>query len=185
MPIIGILASAITGNLITGAYESIATVTVGSGGSATITFSSIPATYTHLQIRAIAKITGGSAGFSSSFLMNFNSDTAANYNGHILFGTGSSQGSTVPTGVNPVSAIWMETGSAEMAAHIIDILDYANVNKYKTIKALVGSDTNGAGVIELVSGAWRSTSAISSIVLSNGTNYAQYSSFALYGIKGA
>jgi hypothetical protein len=51
MPILGIIASAITGNLVTTSYESIETVTVGSGGSATVTFSSIPATYTHLQIK--------------------------------------------------------------------------------------------------------------------------------------
>jgi hypothetical protein len=54
MPILGIIASAITGNLVTTSYESIETVTVGSGGSATVlTFSSIPATYTHLQIRVL------------------------------------------------------------------------------------------------------------------------------------
>jgi hypothetical protein len=59
MPILGIIASAITGNLVTTSYESIATVTVGGGGSATIDFTSIPATYTHLQIRGIARSTNG------------------------------------------------------------------------------------------------------------------------------
>jgi hypothetical protein len=55
MPILGIIASAITGNLVTTSYESIATVTVGGGGAATVAFTSIPATYTHLQIRGIGR----------------------------------------------------------------------------------------------------------------------------------
>ena len=69
---------------------------------------------------------------------------------------------------------------------IIDILDYANTNKYKTFRSLVGSDTNDTnGAVGLASGSWRSTSAITSITLSNNVsgNLAQYSSFALYGIK--
>jgi hypothetical protein len=61
-PILGIMASQISGHLETGAYESISTVTVGGGGSATITFSSYSWHFTHLQVRAIVRDTGASYG---------------------------------------------------------------------------------------------------------------------------
>jgi hypothetical protein len=69
-------------------YESIATVTVGSGGSATIEFTSIPATYTHLQLRGLGRNTAGSAG-GSNIELQFNTDTATNYSSHYLRGSGS------------------------------------------------------------------------------------------------
>ena len=72
-------------------------------------------------------------------------------------------------------------------APIVDVLDYANTNKFKTIRNLEGFDVNGSGgLVALTSGLYRSTSAITSIKLTpNAGNYAQYSHFALYGIKGA
>ena len=61
-PILGIWASQNYSRYsITGSYESIATVTVGSGGSSYIEFTSIPGTYTHLQIRGILRNTGSSS----------------------------------------------------------------------------------------------------------------------------
>lgn len=170
----------------TNSYESIATQTFSSAGGG-FSFTSIPSTYKHLQVRAIARIDGGSSNYNSIFNMGFNNDTAANYSNHQLYGVGSgSGGAGVQTGANPTSAIWSETGSAQFAAHVIDILDYADTNKYKTARALVGTDTNGGGVIELVSGSWRSTSAINRIDFSfnGGGNFAAGSHFALYGIKG-
>jgi hypothetical protein len=68
---------------------------------------------------------------------------------------------------------------------VIDILDYANVNKYTTIRVLGGADLNGSGAINLVSGLWMNTAAVTSFLISaDSGNLAQYSSFALYGIKG-
>ena len=61
MPILGIIASSISGNLDANDFESIATVSVGSGGAANVEFTSIPATFTHLQIRAILKTTTSAA----------------------------------------------------------------------------------------------------------------------------
>jgi len=69
---------------------------------------------------------------------------------------------------------------------VIDILDYANANKYKTIRSLSGTDYNNSnGRLFYSSGNWRSTSAVTTITLTNdsGTNFTQYSSFALYGVK--
>ena len=54
-------------------YESIATVTVGAGGSSSISFTSIPSTYKHLQIRAITRDTGTS--YINNLAGYFNTDS--------------------------------------------------------------------------------------------------------------
>jgi hypothetical protein len=70
-------------------------------------------------------------------------------------------------------------------AGIIDILDYTNTNKYKTVRSLNGVDNNGSGALALNSSLWLNTAAITNITItSDGTLFDQYSSFALYGIKG-
>ena len=179
----GLLAAAGAAN----SYESIATVTVGSGGSATITFSSIPATYTHLQIRAICKTTAATSNINSIF-GQFNSDTGSNYARHFLNGSGSAAG--VGSGTSQTSMFFgtnIETlGTSAFAANVIDILDYANTNKYKTTRSLSGVDANGSGYVQFMSGLWLNTAAVTSItIFPNSDNFIQYSSFALYGIKGS
>ena len=64
---------------------------------------------------------------------------------------------------------------------------YKRQSKYKTQRTLGGYDNNGAGVVGLSSGVWMNTNAVTSItfVPGGGTNFVQYSSFALYGIKKA
>ena len=184
-PILGIWASAAQGAANAGSFESIATVTVGSGGSSSITFSSIPATYTHLQIRAIQF---NSSGGSYDTLYRFNSDSGNNYISHYLEGTGSSVGAGVAysSGATNYGSIGSNFYTTTPDVFVWDILDYANTNKYKTSRSLDGRDNNGAGNIKLASSLWMSTSAITSIVISNQSgNFAQYSHFALYGIKSA
>ena len=190
-PILGILASS-KPPAVPNSYESIATVTVGGGGSATITFSSIPSTYTHLQIRAIGKNTNAS-GAGTNLNLIFNSDSGANYSYHSIYGDGSSATATSGTstslmwiGHTTTSASSSPTATNIFAPLVTDILDYANTNKYKTIRTLNGNDTNStAGYLFFNSGSWRSTAAVTSMTLSNATaNFAEYSSFALYGIKG-
>jgi hypothetical protein len=174
-----------------GDYQSIATTTVGAGGSATITFSSIPSTYTHLQIRGITRLGSSTTGTNDIFI-RFNSDTAANYSRHALYGTGAtaaSNGSASTTSAYATRATSPRAGSTANAfgVFIIDILDYTNTNKNKTVRGLGGADTNDAnGIISIASGNWRSTSAITQIDITDelGYNFVQYSSFALYGIKG-
>ena len=79
----------------------------------------------------------------------------------------------------------IHTAASTFTAGVIDILDYANTNKYKTLRTLNGGDANGSGNIQIESGSWRNTAAITSITLThNGSGFTQYSSFALYGIKG-
>lgn len=75
--------------------------------------------------------------------------------------------------------------STNPSAVVVDILDYANTNKNKTIRVLAGVDNNGSGEVALNSGLWPSTSALNTIkILTTSGNLNQYSSFALYGIKG-
>ena len=184
MPILGIMAS--QGKALTD-YESIATTTL-TGNQTTITFSSIPSTYKHLQLRFIAKT--DRADTDDYVLMKLNGDAAANYSWHVLRGNGSvaiAGGSANASNIRLEYAASGNSGASNIfAGSVLDILDYADTNKYKTTRILNGMDLNGSGWIYLSSGNWRSTSAITSITLnpSFGTNFMQYSSFALYGIKG-
>lgn len=190
MPILGIYAS--SQFIQTGSYESIATTTVGSGGSATITFSSIPSTYKHLQLRTITRDENTVVG--SYFLGRFNSDaTAANYYAlHVLTGDGSSASSSAASNiVNGYSYFGRTAGGSSggasanvFATTIVDILDYSNTNKNKTVRSLLGVDNNGSGLVSFSSSLWMSTSAINNISIRAATgSFQQYSSFALYGIK--
>jgi hypothetical protein len=169
---------------VTVAYESIATVTVGSGGSSSIDFTSIPSGFSHLQIRGVGIGTGSSPNWYDAF-MQFNGDTAANYSYHALEGDGvsASAGASTPRS-NMIIGYF---GGVNVSAMVIDILDYANVNKYKTVKALTGlnqNNSNDRGIL-LVSNSWRSTSAITSIkIYPSSSSATQYTQFALYGIKG-
>ena len=166
-----------------GAYDSIATTTL-TGSQASITFSSIPATYTHLQIRGIMG-DAGTGGVSGQ--IQFNSDTGNNYSTHFITGTNSVISSNADASTSSIYINAWRQGSNVFGAVILDILDYANTNTYKTTRSLGGGDANGAtGFTRFVTGNWRSTSAITSItIFQNNGNLTQYSSLALYGIKGA
>ena len=192
---IGIYASQISGHLFapSGAYDSIATATVGSGGTGTITFSSIPATYTHLQIRLIGR-TNRSTAAIDALNMRFNSDTGSNYvTNHYIQGNGSAVYAGANTSgtlmtIYRLTADGAPTLTSSFGTSVIDILDYANTNKYKTLRALGGQDMNTvSGEVFIVSAAWMSTSAVTSITITpnTGTLFNEYSQFALYGIKGA
>ena len=188
MPILGIIASGISGKLTS--YDSIATTTVGAGGAASITFSSIPSTYRHLQIRGIMRVASGTAG-TDDMLIQFNGITTSTYSKHALYGTGSTAGAngtgTVTSAFAARAAIPRSGITASVfGTFVIDILDYADANKYKTVRSLAGSDSNDTnGVVSLASGSWQSTSAVNSITLfdENSYNFVQYSQFALYGVK--
>ena len=188
MPILGIIASSLPA--VTSDYDSIATVSVGSGGAANAEFTSIPGTYTHLQIRYIARAATGGNAFDPNFI-RFNSDSGSNYAYHYLTGTGSAVNAGAgSTQTSTWGGLWPYDGvtASTYGAGVIDILDYANTNKYKTLRTLSGVDTNGGGECFYNSGLWMSTSAITSIKITPATgsvNFKQYSHFALYGIRSA
>lgn len=187
----GIYASQITGRLATNSYESIATAN-GTGSSGTITFSSIPSTYKHLQIRYIARsslLTSGYPGIT----INLNGDTSSNYSYHRLYGTGSVGQSD--SGANQTNgyiggATAAQNMANEIAPGIIDILDYTSTSKTKTVRGFWGGDDNtlgAGGTIHLNSVGWFATpAAITSLTLSLGSGqlFQTNSQFALYGIKG-
>jgi hypothetical protein len=165
-----------------GSFDAIGTT--APSGVATVTFSSIPSTYKHLQIRINAIL--ASAG--QSVYLRFNGvSTAGAYKNHGLYGNGASAGAS---GGGPTSALYAVTGwiSGSVTTHpnvgIIDILDYANTNKNKTIRSLNGADNNSTGgSIELSSGMWINTNAITSIEVYAGANYNSGTTIDLYGIK--
>jgi hypothetical protein len=171
-----------------GDYQSIATTTVGAGGSPTITFDNIASTYKHLQIRAIGRTNRAST--FDSFRMQFNSiTTTAQYRSHFLLGNGGSTASADEGNTAGAFAYRMTASSSTsgmFGASIVDILDYADTNKHKTLRSLGGTDQNGSGEVYFSSGVWMNTAAISriDIVPNIGPNFVQYTQFALYGIKG-
>ena len=179
---------------VTSSYESIATVTVGAGGSSSISFTSIPSTFTHLQIRGIFRSDRASSSAQADALsIQYNSDASTSYRGHSLFGNGATASAGTSTGIyaNYLDVTPGATSlSSTFASAVIDILDYTNTSKTKVMRGLSGCDLNGSGVAVFSSGMWPvSNQAISSIKLqvvgSIVDNFVQYSSFALYGIKGA
>jgi hypothetical protein len=178
----GVIASGISGNLTPpwspeGAFDALATVTL-STSTASITFSGIPSGYKHLQIRI-----NYSPVVTGILKMQFNGDAGANYKGHLLAGDGATAYAGVPSS-SPNSICVAYNGGTTFGASIVDVLDYANVNKNKVSRSLSGTDRNGSGDIEFDSGLWINTSAINSITFSgqNG-NLSSLSSFALYGVK--
>ena len=182
----GIYASQITGHLSTNSFESIATAN-GTGSSGVITFSSIPSTYKHLQIRAILR--GTATATANGTDMRYNSDSGANYTLHRLIGDGSSASADGYTG-RTGAWLGLETDASAAAntyaACVTDILDYANGNKYKTSRSMGAYDLNGSGQVNFASAVWLNTAAITSITITaaSGGNWTTGSSFALYGIKG-
>ena len=184
MPILGIIASSFRSAAgPEGAYDSLATVTVPSGGVASITFAGIPTGYKHLQLRGISR---NSTSAGSGVSVTVNGDSSANYSWHRLYGDGSS--ATAYGEAN--SSIFVQlnqtisTSTANtFGVSVIDLLDYANVNKNKTLRVLHGWDANGSGNIILSSGNWRNTSAITSITLTPNANFVEFTQFSLFGVK--
>jgi hypothetical protein len=168
----------------TNSYESIATAN-GTGASGTVSFTSIPSTYKHLQVRLLSR--SDSAGLNQVYIQ-FNSDTAGNYSSHLFLGDGASASASATANATRMSVSLQ--GGASTAANIyggavVDILDYQDTNKFKTLRGLGGADANGSGYVWYSSGNWRNTNAISSIqIIAENGNFLTPSSFALYGIKG-
>lgn len=185
MIIPGIIASRFTPQ---GDFESIATVSVGAGGSSSISFNSIPSTYQHLQLRWIGR-TNRAGNASDTVTIALNSDSGANYSYHNLYGDGSAAGAGAGANTTIMYVGWVAGATAlsnTFGVGVLDILDYANTNKYKTVRSLTGRENNGSGIVSIESNSWRSTSAVTSLTITSqfGGTYQQHSQFALYGIRG-
>lgn len=176
--------SGLVGNpvIMPGSYESIATVDVGAGGAATITFSNIPQAYTHLQIRAFAKSNGPTNGENTKIYVN-NITASTNYAWHVVRGDGASTVGAGGSGNYIIANVGTSNTANVFSGMVIDILDYSNSNKNKTIKNIYGFDSNGAGYVGLASVLAPTTSAITQVDIFIDYNFSQYSSFALYGVN--
>jgi hypothetical protein len=165
----------------TNSYFPIASYTVPATAQASIIFAGIPQTFSHLQIRMMAIYTGT---VGSGFIA-FNGDNASgNYSYHQLLADGSTTGSGGLASQNQGKFTGgAGTSPAAPNVMVMDILDYANTNKYKTTRALYSWDSNGSGYVEFNSNNWRSTSAITSIVLTPANSFAQYTNISIYGVN--
>jgi hypothetical protein len=187
-PILGIWASSFNagGFTPTGSYDALATYTVPSGGVSSITFAGLPTggQYSHLQIRMLAKSAQagtGSNGVVAVIELNGNTITK----NHYLYG----DGANINSGVSGDTGFLLNTvragNTSVFSAGVVDILDFASTSKNKTIRWLGGYDANGSGELSFSSNLWASTEAINSIKIRTSTdNFAEYSQFALYGVKG-
>lgn len=190
---IGALVAGITGSggASLSSYESIATAT-GTGSNSSVTFSSIPSTYKHLQIRILARNTNAGTSFSTGKISLNGNTTTADYAFHELYGDGATAAAYGVTSYLPQFFVAQNGNtSGIMSTAIVDILDYGSTTKNKTIRIFQGFDKNGTGgYIEIASGLWIQTTAISSISLyaagtSTSTYFTTDTIIALYGIKEA
>jgi hypothetical protein len=162
-------------------YTQIATNTLGSAASS-VTFSSIPGTYTDLVL--VANVGCSSASQRAGWRVN--SDTGSNYSRTILVGTGSSTASDRESNATAAYGIFDATNGVPTTLtgnFITQFQNYSNATTYKTALTRYNDAGGGTGVsVQL----WRSTSAITSItfVLSGG-NWIANSTFSLYGIAAA
>lgn len=183
----GIIASGISGNLtppVSPSFDSIATV-IPSGSTNVVSFTSIPSTYKHLQLRLFQKDNYASQLNAST--IRFNSDAGSNYTSHRMMGDGGSASSDAYTNQTGFGEIYASANNSSFGATVMDVLDYTDTNKYKTVRMLTGMDANGSGRIHLNSALWQSSATITSISFTiggSGINWNANSHFALYGIKG-
>jgi len=192
---LGFFATAGAGG-VAGSFDLLET-TVLTGSQASVTFSNLNSnygtTYQHLQLRIVTRTDRGGAD-SDPVILQFNSDTGSNYTRHGLGGynfggstavysnAGTSQTSLFLAEAMPVSS---STANA-FGAIVTDILDPFETTKNKTVRSLNGMNAAWSSV-ELRSGAWLSTSAVSSITIKPlvGSNLVANSRFSLYGLKAA
>ena len=125
-------------------FESIASYVIGSGGNTDVTFSSIPQTFKHLQLRIAMRTiaTGGAVAIAT-----LNGDTGTNYSSHTIDsygyrseGGGPYSGATASTG-RP--AITFALSNVNSGVSITDFYDYTNTSKFKSFRGWTGSDNNG------------------------------------------
>jgi len=169
------------------AFESIASTVVGAGGASEVTFSGISSSYTHLQLRFYAP---NLPQVSNSLCMRVGNAgiSASSYTFHGLFGyANGAVGAVTRPNESQIEIHYLPAGTTTPVVGVVDILDFANTNKNKTVRSLTGHDDNSSsnsGQVWFVSGAWLSNSAITDVRLYHSSgNLPQYTRVSLYGIK--
>jgi hypothetical protein len=167
-------------------YTPIATQTLVST-TASVTFSSIPSTYTDLILVTNSANNDG----SNSLYFRFNGDTGSNYSANYLYGDGSTVGFGGGTGSGPFGLMaYYATPSTVVGGSnsIFNVMNYSNTTTFKTAFGranAIGSFYPGA---EMLVNTWRSTAAINSITIlfsAGGVTFSPGSTFTLYGIEAA
>lgn len=161
-------------------YFPIATQTLSSAAT-TVTFSSISGSYTDLIIVSDNIQSGGTQG---NLFIQFNGDTSSNYSRTWLSGDGSTAYSGLESSQTKMGlTAYAYPQTTTRWAGVIHIENYSDSTKYKTV--LIRGNNSSVGVDAIV-GVWRSTSAITSLVLSRSNDqFATGSTFTLYGIAAA
>lgn len=172
-----------------GAVFAISNVVL-STTTASVTFSSIPSTYAHLQLRCFVR--DARVDILSSLRIRMNGDTTSNYAYHCNRGDTTNVASADQGRSTGIEFDRVLNGANSPANSfgilIIDIPDYVSANKYKTVTAIGGAEnaSAGTGVTSYNSGLWNNTSAITSLtIFSPYANMLANSRIGLYGIKGA
>lgn len=165
----------------------ISTVTVGSGGAATIEFTSIPATYTDIVIKYSGRSTA--AGNYQNVNIKINTDTGSNYTSKLLYGDGSAAGSDTTT-TTFLKFMYIPFSSATASVFGSGELYFAKYagSIYKSMIADTVTENNatgsGSSIIGLAAGLWSDNSAINAITLTpNSGSWAEHSTASLYGIN--
>jgi len=170
-------------------YELIATEILSSA-AASVTLSSIPQDYKHLQLRITARASRTFNGNSNDvYRLTLNSSTPTT--GHALFSNGGSVSSFVTSFLGfPPSVSSPATNSSIFGGAVFDIIDYTNTSKNRVVKSLSGhymtNNGNGdVGNIGLFSNLYLSSEATNSVTITTTVStYLAGSRFSLYGIKG-
>lgn len=160
-------------------YTPIATQTLSSA-AASITFSSISGSYTDLVLVAQASNDSGAA----NLRLQFNGDTATNYSSTRMFGDGTTAYSDVTINAVSMAVGIIGSNGTDFGVFTLQIENYSNSTTYKTLVSRAGYATGG--YVTITAGCWRSTAAITSVLLnSSGANFRVGSTFTLYGIAAA
>ena len=161
-------------------YDSLATTTLGSANS-TITFSSISGSYTDLRLILVGRAVTAGNTFTVSLTMN--GDTATNYSRTLITGDGTNASSFRTTSASSIAisspVAWLVSTNTNL--YSLDFMSYAGSTN-KTILISTSADQNGSGGLLNAVGLWRSTSAITSITLTSGDQFAAGATATLYGI---
>jgi hypothetical protein len=161
-------------------YEPIATQTVGTAIQ-TITFSSIPQTYTDIVIASAIQVSG-----NVNVWFRFNGDTGTNYSFTLLQGNGSSGSSGRSSNDSKIqldSVAYPYFTSTAFSPNWVHIMNYSNTTTYKSALFRANNATVG---VSIGSGLWRNTAAITSIsFIAGAVNFAVGTTFTLYGVKSA
>lgn len=188
MPILGVVASSQA--KYQAAYDLIDTFTCTNDATVFLTFSSIPQTYKHLELRMAAR-GNASIGGGTSLALTFNGDNSANYTYHAMLGAAATSSTNTSRSTSQTVAYCgvVEGNSANaFASTIATIMDYSSTSKVKVVRSTAGQIATGnLGYAFQGSAGWfNGTAAINSIKIDIGGVSALYtgSTFSLYGIKG-